>query len=72
MKLLDWMRREGIDDNEMADQVGGVTAFAVKKWKYGERVPDARTIVRLEEITSGDVTLRDWAAQQRPIERAAS
>lgn len=75
MKLLDYMRRENIDDEALAAQVGSVTAYAVKKWKYGERVPDALTIVRLEEITGGEVTLRDWADQQRArptAERAAS
>ncbi|CAL8981842.1 hypothetical protein RHODGE_RHODGE_04007 [Rhodoplanes serenus] len=75
MKLLDYMRREGVDDEALAARLGSVTAFAVKKWKYGERIPDALTIVRLEEITGGAVTLRDWADQQRArpaTERAAS
>lgn len=66
MKLLDWMRREGVDDDGMASRVNDglslddhITVSAVKKWKYGERQPPADKIVRIEEVTGGEVTLRD-------------
>lgn len=59
MQLLDWMRRERVDDEEMARRVGGCTAHAVKKWMYGERVPSPGKILRIEEVTAGDVTMRD-------------
>lgn len=66
MKLLDWMRREGIDDEAMAARVNEglppgdhITASAVKKWKYGERQAPSDKVVRIEEITQRDVTLRD-------------
>jgi len=53
------MRREKIDDETLAILVGDCTSHAVKKWKYGERQPPGEKIVRIEEVTRGDVTLRD-------------
>ena len=77
MKLLDWLRAEKIDDRTLAERLGGCSSYAVKKWKYGERMPGAARIIQLEEITGGHVTLRDWVApaaappaEQEP-ERAA-
>lgn len=63
MRLLDYMREKGIDDDAFAERLGECSAHAVKKWKYGEREPDAPTIVRIQEATSGEVGLRDWAEQ---------
>lgn len=65
MKLIDYMRREGIDDDAMAKQIGQCTGHAVKKWKYGERVPDANRILRIERITNRKVRLRDWGSSER-------
>lgn len=53
------MRREGIDDETFAGLVGDCTAHAVKKWKYGERQPPADRVIRIEEVTNGQVLLRD-------------
>jgi DNA-binding transcriptional regulator YdaS (Cro superfamily) len=61
MKLLDYMRQEGVDDAAMAAAIGDCSDHAVRKWKYGERRPDADRMLRIQEITSGKVTLRDWA-----------
>lgn len=65
MKLIDYMRREGLDDEAMARQIGRCTGHAVKKWKYGERVPDANRILRIEEITNRRVRLKDWRSPER-------
>lgn len=59
MKLLDYMRQEGIDDDAFAKLVGDCTGYAVKKWKYGERQPPADKVIRIEEVTNGNVLLRD-------------
>lgn len=61
MRLLDWMRRENMDDEALASRIGDVTVHAVKKWKYGERTPDLKNILKIEKITRGDVAIRDWA-----------
>ena len=60
MKLLDWMRDQKMDDGALAKLVGDCSHHAVKKWKYGERMPPADVIVRIEEITRKKVTLRDF------------
>lgn len=75
MKLLDYMRREGLDDAAMAARINEglpveahCTGYAVKKWKYGERQAPADKIMRIEEVTNGEVTLRDMVepAEARP------
>ena len=73
MKLLDYMRVEDLDDEAMAGRIGGCSAHAVKKWKYGERSPDPDRIIRIEEVTGGKVGLRDWSSRNRlPRELAAT
>lgn len=77
MKLLDWMRREGVSDVEMATRINeGVvepcTGYAVKKWKYGERQPQGDKIIRIEEVTGGEVTLRDLASTAPVSQKIAS
>lgn len=73
MRLLDYMREEGLDDEAFAGRLGECGPYAVKKWKYGEREPDASTIVRIERATSGRVRLADWATQsdERKAKRLA-
>ena len=63
MRLLDHMREEGLDDDAFAERIGDCSGHAVKKWKYGEREPDAGTMFRIESATDGKVTLQDWARQ---------
>lgn len=60
MTLLDWMRLNSMSDAEMASRVGNCSAHAVRKWKYGERCPPPERIVRIEAVTEGKVTLRDF------------
>lgn len=67
MRLIEYMEREGLDDRTFAARFNAnmpkrmrCGVHAVKKWKYGERRPDPDGILRIEVITSGEVTLRDW------------
>ena len=60
MKLLDYMKQHSIGDAELAAAVGGVSANAVKKWKYGETAPRIPELVRLTDATNGSVTARDF------------
>lgn len=78
MKLLEYMREEKLGDAELADKINATlpsdmhcTAFAVRKWKYGERRPDADRMIRIEEITGGKVGLRDWASDTLASDAAA-
>lgn len=56
------MREHDVNDETFAELVGDCTAHAVKKWKYGERQPPGDKIIRIEDVTRGDVTLRDLVA----------
>jgi DNA-binding transcriptional regulator YdaS (Cro superfamily) len=58
-KLNEWMQCEGLDDDALATLIGGCSPWAVKKWKYGERQPLASKVLRIEELSGGEVTLRD-------------
>lgn len=72
MKLIDWMREEDLDDEQVAARHGDCTGFAVKKWKYGERTPRNAQMRRLTEISNGRVTANDFVkAAPEPV-RAAS
>jgi transcriptional regulator with XRE-family HTH domain len=44
----------------MAAQIGGVSSHAVKKWRYGERVPRPDAMQRLAKATGGKVTADDF------------
>lgn len=59
MNLSDFMRLKEISDQEMATQVG-CSEFAVRKWKYGERVPRGAALARIVEVTEGAVTANDF------------
>jgi predicted transcriptional regulator len=72
MNLADFMRDRGISDQEMAALVG-CSEFAVRKWKYGERVPRGQAMSRLREATDGTVTANDFLpARPAPSEEAAA
>lgn len=60
MKLLDYMKANGIDDSDMAVRVGETTPRAVKKWKYGETTPPLAKILRIQDITAGQVKPCDF------------
>lgn len=61
MKLLDYLKINGLSDEDFAAKVGGgVTPRAVRKWKYGETNPRLPELIRIEDATSGDVTGRDF------------
>lgn len=61
MKLLDYLKANSISDEDFARRVGvSISVGAVRKWKYGERVPRLPELVRIEELTDGAVTARDF------------
>ncbi|MFG1260067.1 hypothetical protein V5F79_22325 [Xanthobacter flavus] len=59
MKLLDYMRAHGLDDDAMANKIGGITSHGIRKIKYGERNPSAGVAARIQVVTAGKVTLTD-------------
>ncbi|WP_018407903.1 hypothetical protein [Methylocystis rosea] len=65
MKLLDYLKLNEIADEAFAAEFDGeISASAVRKWKYGERNPRLPELVRIEEITNGAVTARDFLPDQ--------
>lgn len=70
MTLLEFMRREGIDDAEMARRVGDCSAGAIRKWKYGERVPRPKFMNRIREVSGGQISPADFYDTSRLREAA--
>ena len=64
MKLSSFMDQYGLDNAAMARLIGGCSAGAVNKWRYGERMPRNRFIIRISEITHGQVTANDFVPSQ--------
>ena len=66
MKLLDYMKANNISDEEFAVRMGGsLSPSAIRKWKYDERMPRLPEVVRIEELTDGAVTARDFLPDQQ-------
>lgn len=68
MTFNEFMR--GKSEPDIAERIG-CSIHAVRKYRYGERRPDADTMLRIEQVTEGQVTLRDWA-KARPAEQAGA
>lgn len=43
----------------MAEKVGGISIFGIRKLRYRERGPSIRVAARIVELSSGEVTLAD-------------
>jgi hypothetical protein len=64
MKLKRYMEVNGLDDAAMSALVGDdCTPAAIKKYKYGERIPRPDRILIIQRVTGNRVTLRDWMAE---------
>lgn len=67
MKLATYMQRHKLDDAAFAKMVGGgCSTEAVRKWRYGQRVPRPSVIQRVDDITRGAVTLSDFIEAYKP------
>ncbi|MGY2052932.1 helix-turn-helix domain-containing protein [Methylobacterium sp. JK268] len=60
MKLAAYMEAEGLDDAAMAARIGpDVSSWAVRKWRYGQRMPRLAMQRRISAVTGGQVTAQD-------------
>lgn len=59
MKLKQFMKERNLSESEMAAMLGCSTG-AVRKWKYGERIPRSEQIMHIAEVTDGAVAPGDW------------
>ena len=66
------MRSANLDDAAMAESVGGITAHGIRKLKYGERGPSIETAIRIDEVTDGKVSLRDWVRENPATQSVAA
>lgn len=66
MLLKDFMRREDLTEKDLAEKIGGISEFGVRKLRYRERGPSIRVALRIHEITGGLVGTADL----QPLERA--
>ena len=60
MKLSTYMEDNRLGDADMADLIGGCSYHSVKKWRSGERIPRGRFMVRIREVTNGQVNANDF------------
>lgn len=58
MRLLPYLRREGISFEEFASRVGQ-TENTVRKWAYRQRQPSLPNAIEIERATYGAVLPRD-------------
>lgn len=60
MKLAAYMEAQGLDDAAMAARIGpDVSSWAVRKWRYGQRIPRLGMQRRILDATAGAVTPQD-------------
>lgn len=64
MKLGDYMERNGLDDDTMADKVRTADVACdrtkINRYRRGKRRPDWPVIERIDKITKGAVSANDW------------
>lgn len=60
MTLSEFMAEQGLADAEMAVLIGDCSDHAVKKWRYGERLPRGDQMRRIYAVTDGAVTPNDF------------
>ena len=70
MQLATYMKSKRLRPEEMASQIGDVSASGVTKWMREERMPRPDQQRRIFEVTKGAVTPNDFILPQ--TERAAS
>ncbi|MER2263533.1 hypothetical protein [Methylobacterium oxalidis] len=78
MQLDAYIRENKLTDEGFARLLGpNVSEWAVRKWRYGQRIPRLAQQLRIAEVTHGAVTANDFvaaviAADQRRVDAGAS
>ncbi len=75
MQLDAYLRENDLTDESFARRLGpGVSAWAVRKWRYGQRVPRPALQRRIRDATDGKVTSNDLleAVEAAEARQAAS
>jgi hypothetical protein len=75
MKLTQYLREKCLDDETFASlSSGAFSPEAVRKWRFGVRIPRPEQMRLIFELTQGAVTPNDFVgvASDALIDRAAS
>jgi hypothetical protein len=59
MKLNKYMKIHALDNAQMAEKLA-CSPFAVRKWRYGGRMPRPDQMVRIADVTGGAVMPNDF------------
>jgi transcriptional regulator with XRE-family HTH domain len=59
MKLYEWQTKHGLSDVKMAKLVG-VDQSTINRINNGRTKPSGQTLARIEEVTSGAVSAKDF------------
>lgn len=63
MQLDTYIRENKLTDGGFAKLLGpGVSEWAVRKWRYGQRIPRRAQQMRIAEVTNNLVTANDFVA----------
>ncbi len=70
MKLKEYMDRENLTDQTMADLLKKERSV-VTRYRNGDVTPPIETIARIEEVTNGKVKFRDWVGDAAPARKVS-
>ena len=72
MKLASYLKDAGLDDEAFAQRSKGrFSAEAVRKWRFGVRVPRPQHMALIAELTAGAVTANDFMSAPSVEQRVA-
>ena len=60
MKLHDYLKQSETHDEEAFAAACGVSVSCVRKWRYGDRLPRSRHLMKILAVTGGRVTANDF------------
>ena len=59
MKLADYLESNSLSRAEFAEKIS-VSPEAVRRYVTGERAPDKERLIKIAEVTGGEVTANDF------------
>ena len=71
MNLEEWMKRESLTDEKMAQKIG-VSRSAVTHYRAGRRMPSPFTMSDIKDATKGEVKWEDMMEKWLDVKRNIS
>ena len=73
MTIGEFLKTNGLDEEGFASRSDGTfSAEAVRKWRFGQRIPRPQHLRKITEITDGAVTANDFFALSSPTPAGAT